>query len=100
MYDEAEHMTISVTTPSHLMDVSNGQLINTEENADWSTYTWEVNNPINNYGVNVNIGDYTHFGETYQGEKGPLKVDYFVLKEDLEKAKKTICTNQYDARSI
>ncbi|NVJ63997.1 MAG: M1 family metallopeptidase [Flavobacteriaceae bacterium] len=88
MYDEAEHMTISVTTPSHLMDVSNGQLINTEENADWSTYTWEVNNPINNYGVNVNIGDYTHFGETYQGEKGPLKVDYFVLKEDLEKAKK------------
>ncbi len=88
MYDEAEHMTISVTTPSHLMDVSNGQLIHTEENADWSTYTWEVKNPINNYGVNINIGDYTHFGETYEGEKGPLKVDYFVLKEDFEKAKK------------
>jgi aminopeptidase N len=88
MYDEAEHMTISVTTPSYLMDVSNGQLINTEKDGDWSTYTWEVNNPINNYGVNVNIGDYVHFGETYQGEKGPLKVDYYVLREDLEKAKK------------
>ncbi len=88
MYDEAEHMTISVTAPSHLMDVSNGQLINTQKKGNWTTYTWEVTNPINNYGVNVNIGDYTHFGETYQGEKGPLKVDYFVLKEDLEKAKK------------
>lgn len=88
MYDEAEHMTISVTTPSHLMDVSNGQLINTEKKGDWTTYTWEVTNPINNYGVNVNIGDYTHFGETYLGEKGPLKVDYYVLKDDLDKAKK------------
>jgi len=88
MYDEAEHFKISVTTPSHLMDVSNGQLIKTVVDNDWTTYTWEVNNPINNYGVNVNIGDYAHFGEQYQGEKGPLKLDYYVLKEDLEKAKK------------
>jgi aminopeptidase N len=46
-----------------------------------------VKNPINNYGVNVNIGDYVHFGETYTGEKGPLKMDYYVLENHLEKAK-------------
>lgn len=82
MYDEAEHFTISVTTPKNLMDVSNGQLIKTQSSKDTNTYTWEVKNPINNYGVNVNIGNYVHFGETYPGEKGSLKVDYYVLKED------------------
>ena len=44
-------------------------------------------NPINNYGVNVNIGDYVHFSEVYQGEKGPLDMDYYVLRDNLEKAK-------------
>lgn len=88
MYDEAEHLTISVSTPSDLMDVSNGKLINTKKEGDWKTYTWEVNNPINNYGVNVNIGDYVHYGETYQGEKGPLDINYYVLKDDLPKAEK------------
>ncbi|MGB5369642.1 MAG: M1 family aminopeptidase, partial [Flavobacteriaceae bacterium] len=46
-----------------------------------------VANPINNYGVNVNIGDYVHFGETYQGEQGPLTMDYYVLRDNLEKAR-------------
>ncbi len=44
-------------------------------------------NPINNYGVNINIGDYVHFGETFKGEKGPLSCDYYVLRENLEKAR-------------
>lgn len=44
-------------------------------------------NPINDYGVNINIGDYVHFGEKYEGEKGTLDMDYFVLRENLEKAK-------------
>jgi hypothetical protein len=25
------------------------------------TYNWYVSNPINNYGVNINIGDYVRF---------------------------------------
>ena len=32
------------------------------------TYTWKVVNPINNYGVNLNIGDYVTFSEKYPGE--------------------------------
>ncbi|MDG1276131.1 MAG: M1 family metallopeptidase [Algoriphagus sp.] len=80
---------ISVEVPENLMDVSNGRLIKTDHNkaAKTKTYHWEVKNPINNYGINVNIGDYVHFGEQYQGEKGMLDMDYYVLRENLEKAK-------------
>jgi aminopeptidase N len=88
MYDEVESMRISVTVPSHLMDVSNGRLESIEDHGATKTYNWFVNNPINNYGVNVNIGDYAHFSEVYDGEKGPLDMDYYVLKYNLEKAKK------------
>ena len=88
MYDEVESMRISVTVPSHLMDVSNGRLESVENHGETTTYNWFVNNPINNYGVNVNIGDYTHFSEVFDGEKGPLSMDYYVLKDHLEKAKK------------
>ncbi|TXE10658.1 M1 family metallopeptidase [Gelidibacter salicanalis] len=88
MYDEVDSMLISVTVPKDLMNVSNGQLRSIEEhNNGKKTYNWFVNNPINNYGVNVNIGDYVHFSEVYNGEKGPLKMDYYVLRDHLDKAK-------------
>jgi aminopeptidase N len=87
MYDEVDSMAISVKVPKELMEVSNGTLLKIEEDTDTKTYHWYVENPINNYGVNVNIGDYVHFGETYQGEQGPLKMDYYVLRNNLEKAK-------------
>ena len=71
------------------MDVSNGRLESIEEHDDnTTTYNWVVTNPINNYGVNINIGDYVHFSEIYEGEKGPLDMDYYVLRDHLEKAKK------------
>ena len=44
-------------------------------------------NPINNYGVNINIADYVNFSEIYEGEKGDLDMDYYVLSYNLEKAK-------------
>jgi len=88
MYDEVEGMLISVTVPEHLIDVSNGRLKSVVQNDDKTkTYNWEVLNPINNYGVNINIGDYVNFSEVYDGEKGKLDMDYYVLRENLEKAK-------------
>ncbi|OQD43505.1 peptidase M1 [Croceivirga radicis] len=87
MYDEVDSMAISVTVPKNLMDVSNGKLRKVEENDTSKTYHWFVDNPINNYGVNVNIGDYAQWSETYNGEGGDLALDYFVLKDNLNKAK-------------
>ena len=89
MYDEVDSMKISVNVPKHLMNISNGRLQSVEEQENGTTtYNWVVTNPINNYGVNINIGDYVHFSELYEGEKGPLDMDYYVLRDNLEKAKK------------
>ena len=87
MYDEVDSMAISVTVPKDLMNVSNGRLKGVEETETSKTTHWYVDSPINNYGVNVNIGDYVHFGEQFEGENGVLDIDYYVLRENLEKAK-------------
>lgn len=87
MYDEVDSMLISVTHPKDLMNVSNGRLRKVEEAENTKTTHWFVDNPINNYGVNVNIGDYVNYSETYDGEKGTLDLDYWVLRENLDKAK-------------
>ena len=85
--DEVDSLMISVTVPEGLMDISNGRLVEIEIGKGKNTFHWSVVNPINDYGVNINIGDYVHFGEKYAGEKGTLDMDYFVLRENLEKAK-------------
>jgi aminopeptidase N len=88
MYDEVDSMLISVTNPKDLTNVSNGRLRKVVKNNDNTvTSHWFVNNPINNYGVNINIGDYANFSEVYDGKKGPLDMNYYVLKDNLEKAK-------------
>ncbi|TXE10028.1 M1 family metallopeptidase [Seonamhaeicola algicola] len=87
MYDEVEGMKISVNVPDNLMNVSNGVLISEEQYGDTKTYRWLVKNPINNYGVNINIADYVSFSEVYDGKGGNLKMSYYVLRDNLEKAK-------------
>lgn len=88
MYDEVDSMLISVNVPKNLTNISNGRLRNIEKHSDNTvTSHWFVSNPINNYGVNVNIGDYEHFSEIYEGEKGPLTMDYYVLRDNLVRAK-------------
>ena len=87
MYDEPDSMAISVTVPDGLTDVSNGKLRRVTTNADHTrTFDWYVENPINNYGVNLNIGQYDHWSETYAGEKGPLSLDYYALTNDTDAA--------------
>ena len=88
-YDEVDSLDVHATVPKGVMAVSNGKLIDSSNAGNkMHTYHWAVKNPINNYGVNVNIADYAHFAGTFNGEKGPLSLDYYVRKENLEKAKK------------
>ena len=88
-YDEPDHgMDMKITSDGDLISVSNGRLIESKANQDGTaTYHWKVTNPINGYGINMNIGDYVHFNEIYPGEIGPLDLDYYVLSYNLEKAK-------------
>ncbi len=88
MYDEPDSMLISVNVPDNLVDVSNGRLRSVVKKRNKTrTYNWFVANPINNYGVNINIGNYVHFSEVFNGEKGALDCNYYVLEQNLEKAK-------------
>ena len=87
MYDEVDSMLISVNVPKGLMNISNGRLKKIEEFEDTNTYHWYVSNPIKNYGVNINIGDYVEFSEVYEGEKGKLDMIYYVLRDNIERAK-------------
>jgi aminopeptidase N len=83
-------MQISVTVPERLTAVANGRLKKTDHNVaeKKKTYHWEVLNPINNYGVNVNIGNYVHLSEKYQGKGGVLDLDYWVLAHQKDAALK------------
>ncbi len=88
-YDEPDNgMIIRLNVPSGLVAVSNGRLKSqkTERNKT-KTFTWEVVNPINSYAVNLSVGDYVNFSEKYAGEKGQLDMQYWVLRDNLERAK-------------
>lgn len=87
--DEADSVLISITVPKGLMDVSNGRLRSVENVDDnYTRYNWFVSYPINNYNVALNVADYVHFDDLYKGENGDLSLDYYVLRENLDKAKK------------
>ncbi|MBX2990016.1 MAG: M1 family metallopeptidase [Bacteroidetes bacterium] len=87
--DEPDSMMISVTVPSNLMNVSNGRLRKTEDLPDGSTrYDWFVSYPINNYNVTLNIARYARFSDTYVSGKDTLTLDYYVLPENVAKARR------------
>lgn len=86
--DEPDSMRINITVPSELMAVSNGNLIETIEGKEKSTYVWNVSYPINNYNVSINVGDYIHFSDEYVSPaQGKLACDYYVLNGNLKVAK-------------
>ena len=90
-YDEPDDgMQIRVTVPEDLTAVSNGRLTKTDHDSEnkTKTFQWAVTQPINNYGVNVNIGNYVNFSDRYKGEYGELDLDYWVLEHQREAAKK------------
>jgi aminopeptidase N len=82
--DEVESMDISVAIPNGLVDVSNGKFMAKTDLGDgYTRWDWKVHYPINNYDVSLNIGSYVHFAD----QLGELPLDFYVLPEDLEKAK-------------
>jgi aminopeptidase N len=92
--DEVDSMLISVAVPKGLTDVSNGRLRGTKKlPGGYTRFDWAVSNPINNYDVALNVAKYAHFSDGYQGENGPLTLDYWVLPQNLEKAKKQFAAN-------
>ncbi|SHF26294.1 M1 family metallopeptidase [Chryseobacterium takakiae] len=87
--DEPENGVImKIITPKDLVGVGNGRLISKKAEGDKTAYTWEVKNPINAYSIIPNIGKYVNFKDTFNGEKGKLDLDYWVMDYNIDKAKK------------
>jgi aminopeptidase N len=83
--DEVQNMEISVSIPNGLVDVSNGKFMGQTDLGDgYTRWDWLVQYPINNYDISLNIGNYVHFSDPL----GDLPMDFYVLPEDLNKAKK------------
>ncbi len=86
--DEPDSMRIVLSVPRGLMGVSNGELrsvVNKEEG--YTDYEWYVSYPINSYNVTVNLADYAHLQDVYVTDSSRLKLDYYVLRANTDKAR-------------
>lgn len=77
------------TVPADLFCVSNGRLtdISEDNKLGKKIYTWEVNNPINNYNISVQLGHYVLVQDTLY-RKGEIEMlNHYVLDYHEEVAK-------------
>jgi len=87
--DEPDSQRVAITVPDPLVNVSNGRLRSTVHHGNGTTtYEWFVTNPINNYAIAVAAGNYAHYSEVYDGEKGKLTMDFWPLAYHLDAAKR------------
>lgn len=87
--DEPDSAFLNIAVPDTLVAVANGRMIGKQSfSAGMVTYKWAVQNPINNYNIVPYIGKYASWKESYNGEKGKLDCEYWVLDYNIEKAKK------------
>ncbi len=88
-WDEPDDgMKMSFEIPGNLKAISNGRLDSTVVHAGSAYWYWHVKNPINTYDVTFYIGDYINWHDTLMGEKGRLDLDFRVLRNNEDKAKK------------
>ena len=77
------------TTSRELTAVGNGRLVSKKPTSKKKTeWHWKTTSPINLYDVTFYIGDYVHWADSMPGKNGALTLDYYVLRNNLEKAKK------------
>lgn len=87
--DEPESITFTCRYPKDLFFVANGDMVADTKTETYRETTWKTTLPINNYNVTLNIGDYAHIQEVFRREENAsqLRLDYYVLKYNEEKAK-------------
>lgn len=88
-WDKPDAVKLSFTVPDGLKAISNGILTDTvKNNNQTTTYYWEVNCPINNYAIALNIAPYVQLTDSYVGLHGDtVSISYWVLPENLDTAK-------------
>ena len=80
--------SLTMTVPDTLTAIANGRIQFKKDNGNGTVTTkWAVVNAISNYCLIPYIGKYVNFSEVFNGEKGKLDVNYWVLDYNLESAK-------------
>ncbi|MBN1415623.1 MAG: M1 family metallopeptidase [Bacteroidales bacterium] len=86
--DEPDSVRLRMTVPAGLQVVSNGTMKSHIFQSAWETFTWSTNYPVNIYNITFYAGKFEHFSDTMHTPQGILNLDYYVLPQNLEKAKK------------
>jgi len=87
--DEPDSTLIQIVHPKSLSAISNGKFMNSIPYGDNTLITtWKISYPINTYNISINLGNYVHFQEQYQGKNGALPLDYYVLPYNKANAKR------------
>ena len=83
---EGDSVRMAYTVPSDMVAVGNGNLRSIANNGDKTTYEWFVNNPINNYNISVQIGNYVAVQDTFIKESTIHEFNHYVLDYNKELA--------------
>ena len=83
---EGDSVRMSYTVPSDMVAVGNGNLRSISKNGEKSTYEWFVNNPINNYNISVQIGNYVAVQDTFIKQSTVHEFNHYVLDYNKELA--------------
>jgi aminopeptidase N len=86
--DEPDSMLLNFTVPKGLMCVSNGRLNDSVAKGENVKYSWKVTYPINTYNATFYIGNFTHFSIPFEGVDTTFNIDFYVMPQNLEKARK------------
>ena len=76
---EGDSVRMAYTVPSNLVAVGNGKLRSIKKSDDKTTYEWFVQNPINNYNISVQIGNYVAVQDTFKKDDTTHFMDHYVL---------------------
>ena len=88
--DEPDSVRFSMSAPSALRVVSNGQFRGTTPEGDRTRYHYATTYPINNYNVTFYAGYYARFADTLRSpaRETPLAIEYQVLDYNLARARR------------
>ena len=83
---EGDSVRMAYTVPSNMVAVGNGKLRSVKSKNNESTYEWFVSNPINNYNISVQIGNYVAVQDTLIKENEVHYLNHYVLDYNEELA--------------
>src|SRR5262249_483401 len=88
--DKHERVFLNYTVPKGLTAVGNGRLLKVTTAAPgWETFHWRHDYPCETYAITMNVAPYVkvHSDITVPGLSRKVPFDYYVLPQDVEKAK-------------